>query len=262
MLLLFSLYSLKESGQKLEFTTSHINLEDAHMKKTLTISILLLLFVSTALAQTGIRAGLSIANFRGDDSKATVNPHDYDNNLPPGQINVEPIARKGFVAGLSYKADLLFGLSIQPEVLYIQKGAVYEIPSTPIPSTGMKFSGKMEVKLDYIEIPVLVKFSLPIPLLSPYVEGGLSYGILVSAKTKEEGTLEGVPGVGTQSGSTEADIKDQLTKGDLSLQLGVGLSILIVEVDVRYVLGFTKLYKDSEAKIYNQNIMLTACLRF
>lgn len=36
----------------------------------------------------------------------------------------------------------------------------------------------------------------------------------------------------------------------------------MIEVDARYVIGNTKLYKDGDVKVYNRGIVVTAGLRF
>ncbi len=129
-------------------------------------------------------------------------------------------------------------------------------------------SGKSTIKGDYLDIPLLLKFNLPIPQFSPYIEAGVSYGILLSAKSKSEVTSN-YPGYA--STSDEVDIKDQVTKGDLSIVIGVGFDITILELDARYVLGMNRLMKDNPAtqqvdenaaKVYNRDIIITAGLRF
>jgi hypothetical protein len=234
------------------------------MKKILLIALTMILASSVAYSQFGIKGGISLAKIGGDDSKQIINLGDFEPTLagiPP--ITIEPKTKLGFVAGISYKMNLILGLSIQPELLYIQKGAIYEPPTISIASVypGGSVNGKVTMKLDYIEIPVLVKYSLPIPVISPYIEGGISYGILVSAKSKTEITVNGIQGI-TQPPSGETDIKDQMKKNDLSIQIGVGAELTILEVDARYVMGLSKLDKDGNAKTYNRGIVITAGLRF
>jgi hypothetical protein len=120
-------------------------------------------------------------------------------------------------------------------------------------------SQKATMTGDCIDIPVLARFNLPMLVLSPYIEGGVAYSILLSAKSKVE-TTTNIPG--QTSGSTETDIKDQLSKSDVSLIVGVGVEFLIVEINARYILGMTKLDKDGLYKAYNRGIMLTAGVRF
>ena len=140
--------------------------------------------------------------------------------------------------------------------MYIQKGAIYQ---ANLSSGSYSESNKLTFTSAYIDIPVLVKYNLPVPLFSPYIEGGVSYGILLSAKQKEEVTSN-LPGF--TSSSTETDLKDQATKNDFSIIVGIGVEFLIFDVDARYVMGQTKLEKNSDAKVYNRGIILTAGLRF
>ena len=84
--------------------------------------------------------------------------------------------------------------------MYVQKGAIYESSAN---IGAYSYDQKTTLTGNYIDIPVLAKFNLPIPLLSPYIEGGVSYGILLSAKEKDE-TTTNVPG--QASGSNETDI--------------------------------------------------------
>lgn len=213
------------------------------MKKALLLTLMTLLAVSVSLAQFGIKGGINIGTFGGADK--ALDPGAFDPSLS-GLPKLEPTARVGFTAGVLYKVGLIAGLSIQPEVLYTQKGAVYE---TTIPGIG---TAKGTFKVDYIDVPVFVKFSLPIPLVSPYVEAGVSYSFLMSAKLKGE----------SPAGSQEMDIKDGTTKNDLSFRLGVGVELLILDINAQYVIGNTKLYKDIDWKIYNRGIVLTVGIKF
>ena len=84
----------------------------------------------------GVKAGLSYADIHG---------HDVYEQRP----------RMGFGAG----AFLTFGLgssfAVQPEVLFVMKGSKY--------SNGSGADVYMEtLGLDYIEVPVLIKFFLPV----------------------------------------------------------------------------------------------------
>jgi hypothetical protein len=217
------------------------------MKKILLVSLVMLLAVSVSYSQIGIKGGLNLGTARGDD--VTLNPAMFDASFS-GLPSVSPTKRTGFVAGLSYKAGFIPILGIQIEALYTQKGAVYEF-ALPASMGGVDVKGTF--KLDYIDIPVLIKFSpLPLPVVSPYLEAGVSYGILLGAKFKAE--------AGGQS--AEEDIKDGLVKSDLSILIGAGAEISIIDINVRFVLGQTKLMKDSDAKFYNSGLQFTAALRF
>jgi hypothetical protein len=220
------------------------------MKKILLVSLVMLLAVSVAFSQFGIKGGVNLATIGGADKS-------YG--------GIDPTARMGLTGGISYRIGLIAGLSIQPEVMYIQKGAIYQ---EDISYGNYSYSRKITLKGDYIDIPVLVKFNLPIPVFSPYIEGGVSYGILLSAKEKDE-TTTNVPG--QTSSSDETDIKDKVTKNDLSWIVGVGFDLLILDINARYIVGTKRLYKDipettmideNATMVYNNGILLTVGLRF
>jgi hypothetical protein len=200
------------------------------MKKLIFVLLMVLVVASVSYSQFGIKGGVNLGTVRGDDKS---------------MYGVDPTNKLGFVAGVSYRIGLIAGLAVQPEVLYMQKGAIYENPFHKSTNT-----------LSYIEIPVVVRLSpLPLPVVSPFLAGGVAYRILVSAKEKMEYTGGALP-------TTETDIKDGMTKGDLSIILGVGVEIAMIDINARYVLGMTKLSKNTDAKAYNIGIMLTAGIRF
>ena len=211
------------------------------MKKILIVSLMMLLTATIAFSQFGINGGINLGTVGGDDK--TLN-------------GIDPTTKVGFAGGISYRIGLIAGLAIQPEAMYIQKGAIYQ---ANLSYGSYSESDKLTLTSAYIDIPVLVKYNLPVPLFSPYIEGGVSYGILLSAKQKEDVTSN-EPGF--TSSSTETDVKDQATKNDFSIIVGVGVEFLIFDVDARYVMGQTKLEKNSDAKVYNRGFIFTAGLRF
>ena len=228
------------------------------MKKLLLVMVLLILIVSTSYSQLGIRGGLALGAWTGDDKSLPLN------SIPgvSGNGTIDPSTRTGLTGGVSYKIGLILGLAVEPGVYYVQGGSVYEIPNTPMVSNGttLTISGKATNKIDYLQIPVVAKFTLPIPIISPYVEGGMAYSILLSAKTKTE--MTGSAGGTTQSFSDETDIKDSFRKSDISLVLGVGVEFIIIDVNARLILGESTLDVDGQKKVYNRTFMITAGLRF
>ncbi len=81
------------------------------MKKILLVSLVMLLAVSVAFSQFGIKGGINLGTIGGADKS---------------QQGIDPSNRLGLAGGISYRIGLAAGISIQPEVMYIQKGAVYE----------------------------------------------------------------------------------------------------------------------------------------
>ena len=110
------------------------------------------------------------------------------------------------ITGLLFGGFINYGLSdmisLQAEPSYIQKGSMDD--------WGTKF------KLDYIDIPVLLKFSFGKGEIKPYVIAGPYIGFLTNAKLI-------IPNEG------DKDIQDKIKSTDFGLNLGAGLSILINE---------------------------------
>ena len=122
------------------------------MKKTILSLALLAGITSAANAQTtrfGIKAGVNYTTFSGD--------------------NVENAKYKfGAVGGLAANIGLSQSLSIQPELLYSQKG-------TEIKGTDFKF------KLNYIELPIMFRYTLS-DGKGPFLQAGPQVGYLAKVK--------------------------------------------------------------------------------
>jgi hypothetical protein len=227
------------------------------MKKLLIVLVQLLLVVPIAYSQYGIRGGLALSTVTGDDKSLPLSIITGVN----GSGTIDPISRTGFTGGVSYKIGLILGLAVEPGVYYVQGGAVYEIPNTPMVSDGqpVTVSGKVTQKLDYLQIPVVAKFTLPIPIVSPYIEAGMAYSLLLSANMNYDLTASNN---GTsQSVSNEQENRGDFSKSDISLVLGVGVEFIIIDVNARLILGESTLDKNGQAKVYNRTFMITAGVR-
>lgn len=144
-----------------------------------------------------------------------------DNSIHAGAV-VGAVVELGFFP--------IAALSIQPH--FVQKGTNMESPYTVF-GTNVKYSGP--TSLNYIEIPVLLKFSLhPLPL-SPYLLVGPNFGYLLSA------SADSLVASGNTSSS---DIKNNVASTDIALDVGVGIEMEILPftsltADLRYSLGLT-----------------------
>ncbi len=201
------------------------------MKKLFGVICLLLtlgLLTNQAKAQVdfGIRGGVNFATFNDIDA------------------NVE--SRTGLMIGayLSYPISNS-PISIQPAVLYTQKGATTD---------GLTENNIVEVKLDYIEIPVLAKFDyITDGGLTPFVYFGPYIGFNLSADAEyTDGDI--TPGV---------DIEDNVKSTDFGIVVGAGLGFGQIDVGIRYSAGLTPIFEDalnSDAK--NGVISIAAGLGF
>jgi opacity protein-like surface antigen len=205
-----------------------------HFIRRYTRSLALVLFLGAGLIFTatpaqsqtdispGVRAGVDFMSVGGDDTDG------FD-------------SRTGFLIGGYATIDFGAPVLVQPEIMYIQKGASAEIGDTEITQ-----------KLDYIEIPVLAKYQIPAGGFSPNVFAGPALGFNINAERS--------------NGDTQ-DISDSISGTEFGLYFGAGadfgLSAGTVSIDARYNLGLTNILDtDGDASQNNQGFMITAGFAF
>lgn len=203
----------------------------------LSFAVVMMLFAlgtTPALGQTGgavdtksgLRIGATFMTIGGEDA--------------PSDLN----RRTGLTVGGFVVFDVVGPLAVQPELNYTQKGA--EEP------------GGTTTKLDYVELPLLLKLQPPSSgLVSPSLLIGPTAALNV--KAEEE----------TSSGST--DISDNIRTGELGLMVGVGVDAALgmgtLLLDARYGLGVTSLDEDDDVaetdiSTRNQGLMITVGYAF
>lgn len=199
-----------------------------------------MLFAISAPAQgqvdvrPGLTFGVNLANFGGEDASSS--------------SNVE--RRRGVVAGGFLLIDVAGPLALQPELLYVQKGQRAE---------GDTFQGTVTItsKVDYIELPMLVKLQVPVAgPITPTVFGGPSVGVNVNAS--EEVSRDGR--------SATQDFDDEIESTELGVHLGAGLDIStgtgILTVDVRYQLGVNNIVSEGPGELKNRGIGIVGGFAF
>lgn len=206
------------------------------MRKIMLLTFVLTVFALSAFAQgeegkgliaKGFKVGLSMSNWSADDIE--------DNDMKLG------FAGGGFVT---------FGLSpqfaIQPEVMFCMKGTQFD-------GGG---SDKLKYKVDYLVIPVLMKYMIPTNgNVSPNLFVGPEVGFLLSGKAT--------------MGSEEEDIKEYLKNTDFGLAFGAGMDIKMesftLMFDARYTLGLSNILdedEDEDDELKNTDILVTVGLGF
>lgn len=169
-------------------------------------------FLSSANAQDAVKTGA-----KGGLNFATISDGDFD-------------TRTGFVVGGFAKFNIPDSpLSIQPEALYSQQGG--------------ERNGN-QVRLDYLQVPVLFKFALTQGgTVEPNVFGGPYAGLRLIAE--QDGGTGGLFGSGT-------NIENQTQQVDYGLAFGTGLDIevgnSIFTMDVRYNLGLSDVFNNEPGK--------------
>ena len=154
---------------------------------------------STGITGKGFKVGFDFSDINTD--------YDELDNFLDG--------RTGVLAGayLTYSFDRQFAL--QPEIFYVQKGAGKDL-----------FIFSAEWSINYLEIPVLLKFNLsPEAKVQPSLFAGPALGVLLSSKVSAV--------------NESIDVKDGMKSTDISLVFGGGVDYKKVTFDVRYTLGLT-----------------------
>ncbi len=159
---------------------------------------------AAASIQFGIKAGGNMAK-----------PTRADADDPMATLK----SRVGFTGGIFFAFNFGSVLTIQPEILYTMKGASY---------VALDDSYTDKLYADYIEIPILLKLRIPLPIIQPFIFAGPSLGFKLSEKLERDG----VP------------LTDVLLKNnDYGAVFGAGLNLgRNFMIDVRYSLGLQKVY--------------------
>lgn len=168
-------------------------------------AVLVLPRTAAAGVKFGIKGGANIANVNGS----------FSDTISDWKTTV------GFCAGIFLELNVGRILTIQPEVLYTMKGADAAIDDGTITGTG-------KLRLDYLEIPILLKVRIPTGSIHPFVFAGPAFGFNLKA------TFEDLTG--------DKNDVEGASKVDYSAVLGGGLQLgRSIHADVRYTMGLQKL---------------------
>ena len=156
-------------------------------------------------AKFGIKGGLNLANLYIDNVK--------DQNV-----------KAGFVGGVFAKLPVSKGLSIQPELLYSNKGAQATYDN------GIQGQGVYRFNLNYIELPLTLVVNV-VKNFNIHFGGYAAYLASANVKNVQEGTIIGV---------TDLNEND-FNRFDYGLVGGLGLDVKRVGFGVRYNYGLREL---------------------
>ena len=196
------------------------------MKQIILLVVMLSLSVGMLFAQPvfGVRAGLNIASFTGED-----NMDDFSTKL-------------GFHAGAMMQYPVGGNFILQPELLYTMKGATAELMLA-----GIK--NELIGRANYIEIPLLIKYNIEMSSvkIQPYI--GASLGYLLVGEVENKKTILGVSTTDTQ------DFKDDMEDLEAGLNLGVDAIVMQnIMVGLRFNMGLTEIAK--EGNKYKNNVIM------
>ena len=175
-------------------------------------------------AQMSLRAGVNIAS---ESANATEkNYTDYKN-----------ISIVGFQAALVLPIKITDNITIQPELVFIQKGGKAQY----IANDNNKLISTF--RTNYVEIPVSLKLGIGNNSgdgIGLYVLGGPYIGIALNSKYKNELTVLGATSTSTKTVDYSND-SNQEKRVDWGANLGVGISLGNIYLDARYNLGINNL---------------------
>jgi hypothetical protein len=176
----------------------------------ITIITTLFMAVGTVSAQNiniGTKIGLNSYTINNDNNS------DFDSRI-------------GIHAGLLGHIHLNNDFALQPEIVYSMQGAK---------------SGNDELKMDYINIPVLVQYMFDNGFR---LQAGPQLGLLINAKS--------------ENNNSSRDIKDQFKSFDAGLSFGVGYvhPPTGFGIDARYNLGLNDISENSNVESTNRGFQV------
>jgi hypothetical protein len=181
----------------------------------------------------GIKGGMGFAKLSGDD----IGDCDW---------------RQGMNIGVFTEYSILNLVTIQPELLYVKKGA--EAPYNLFSDQDIPIVDTYMAKLDYLEMPVLASVSVPLPSI---FQPRIFAGPYVAYNLKSEGHY---------SMSSPSDL-DFIKSFDYGAVIGVGtdVDLLVAKVmlDGRYTHGLASIHEDlDDIKNRTFSVMLGLLLNF
>ncbi|MBF8962898.1 PorT family protein [Pontibacter sp. FD36] len=200
------------------------------------IKFLLTLLFAVGMAFTSMAQSVSFGP-RVGATFSKVSLSDGDGDELEDELKYTPGLQVGVVANFNV-SELL---SIQPELLFIQKGYKFGDSDAYLKGTS-----------NYIEVPVLAKITFGSEQVKGFVTGGPTVGYLASGKMsmKYDGN----------KGSDSYEFEDEDNRMELGASFGVGLGYNLgagaLNLDVRYGLGLTSLYEVESGESKSRNRVL------
>ena len=179
--------------------------------------------VAGAQSGVGVKGGLALSEVTGEDT---------------GDLQW----LTGWSGGGFASVRMAKGVFFQPEVLYTRKGAAFDDEG-----------GKARTHLDYVEFPLLVRFS---PSSSGRVGLDLFAGVAPAVRTRARMMIEDA------DLDVDSDISDVISSWDAGFVAGGGLHAGGFSAEVRWTEGLVNIAKALSEKTRNRTISVLAGYRF
>jgi hypothetical protein len=179
----------------------------------------------------GARAGIAMSSITGtfttpDSEEQESTTIDFGN-------------RTALTAGVFLTIPLSQYFSLQPELLYVSRGAKAEDNFNIF---GFAASYEVTITVNYLEIPVLARLHIPTgSALTPVVFAGPSMGLKIGEATAKVK----VSALGQSQEGTQEGFDDEVKSSDVGAVFGAGVDFALgggrLVLDARYRLGLTKM---------------------
>lgn len=146
----------------------------------------------------------------------------------------------GFMAGAFAEVNFTSRWGIQPEVLFSQITSQTASNFNDAYSEGIN---SKDIKLQYLNIPILLTYKLPLPILS--LQLGPQFGTLLN-----------------NNSSITTNGMNAFKSGDFSMIVGAQVNLFMFKGGIRYVYGFTNINNINDADTWKtRTIQLYVGLR-
>ncbi|MFZ1749958.1 MAG: porin family protein [Saprospiraceae bacterium] len=222
------------------------------MKKlsSLHIATILLCFAFSANSQisVGVKVGANMADTRVDGSLQ---------NLAPNQTTFA-----GYTFGVIADIPVINQFSFRPELNYIQKGfTVAQSFDVEIIGIDMPIGAKARTRINYVEMPLLMKYNLGNETAKAYIIAGPNVSYAANAELRPVASLL----IDFNLPSINIDLGNNIyNRWELSGTLGAGGEVKAgngkIFADARYNIGFTNMLNNPvvDLRLKNQGFNLSA----
>lgn len=176
-----------------------------------------------AAKSVGVFAGVNFSTFNGSDADLS-------------SIGLDKGSLTGFEGGVFVDVPVGSSVYLEPAVMYIGKGTKYSIAESG-------FSGDITFDVEYIEIPVLIRYNFR-PAGGPYLLVGPDVAFNVSCSVSGTGDAE-LPKTDCVDIGTLAGVSFDATSVTFGGIVGLGFQHQRIGLEGRYEFDFSDAFKDA-----------------
>jgi hypothetical protein len=219
--------------------------------KLLPITILSILISAHSFAQVKpvIKAGIINATWKGDADATLTSVLDKTNGM------LDSRSRNGFYIGAAVDLPLNEMISIEPGLIYTQRGYGLKGNLTINQLKIDALNARATSQMHYVDLPVLIKLK---PAGGFTVFAGPQVSYLIKNNLRADVNVLGFSLV-----NTNLDITNQFNRLDVGVTGGIGYeSESGIGVSAAFERGFNRLDKNQNFSVFNQGIKVGLTYRF